>query len=159
MNLREKIVDLQQAIEIRSAWKRAGEKVVFTNGCFDILHPGHVLYLTEARQMGEHMILGLNTDASVQRLKGPGRPIQSENDRAIVAAGLWAIDLIVLFDEDTPYNLITTLMPDVLVKGGDYTFDTIVGAPEVAAAGGEVRTIEFVAGKSTTRIISKMMDK
>ena len=159
MNLHDKIVNLQQAIEIRTRWKQGGEKVVFTNGCFDILHPGHVLYLTEAREMGDHMILGLNTDASVQRLKGPSRPIQSENDRAIVVAGLWAIDLIVLFDEDTPFNLITSLMPDILVKGGDYTFDTIVGAPEVAAAGGEVRTIEFVAGKSTTRIISKMLEK
>ncbi|KAA3618902.1 MAG: D-glycero-beta-D-manno-heptose 1-phosphate adenylyltransferase [Calditrichaeota bacterium] len=159
MDLNEKIVDLEQAVQIRSRWKDADEKVVFTNGCFDILHPGHVLYLTEARMMGDHMILGLNTDASVQRLKGPGRPIQSENDRAIVAAGLWAIDLIVLFDEDTPYDLIKTLMPDVLVKGGDYTFDTIVGAPVVAASGGEVKTIDFVEGKSTTRIISKMIEK
>lgn len=158
MNLKEKIVSLNQAIHIRAQWKDANEKVVFTNGCFDILHPGHVLYLNEARLMGDHMILGLNTDASVKRLKGPTRPIQSENDRAIVAAGLWAIDLIVLFDEDTPFSLITTLMPDVLVKGGDYTFDTIVGAPEVAAAGGEVRTIDFVEGKSTTRIISKMTE-
>lgn len=159
MNLHDKIVNLPKAAAIRAQWEKAAEKVVFTNGCFDILHPGHVLYLTEARKMGDHLILGLNTDASVQRLKGPNRPIQSENDRAIVAAGLWAIDLVVFFDEDTPINLIKTLMPDVLVKGGDYTFDTIAGAPEVVAAGGEVRTIDFVAGKSTTRIIAKMMDK
>ncbi len=156
MDLEAKIVSMEEAKTIVNKWKEAGEKVCFTNGVFDILHPGHVKYLTEARLLGDHLVLGLNTDDSVKRLKGPTRPIQNENDRAAVLAGLWAVDLIVHFSEDTPYDIITTLMPNVLIKGGDYTFDTIVGAPEVAANGGEVRTINFVEGKSTTNIIGKI---
>ncbi len=156
MILEEKIVELKQAKIIMDQWKAQGDRVCFTNGVFDILHPGHVKYLTEARRMGDHLVLGLNTDESVKRLKGPTRPIQSENDRAVVLAGLWAIDLVVLFPDDTPYKLITTLLPDILIKGGDYTFDTIVGAVEVTESGGEVRTINFVEGKSTTNIINKI---
>ncbi len=156
MDLEGKIVSLEKAKEIRGKLKQDGKKVCFTNGVFDILHPGHVKYLTEARKLGDFLVLGLNMDASVKRLKGPTRPIQNEDDRAAVLAGLWAVDLIVHFSEDTPYNLITALMPDVLIKGGDYTFDTIVGAPEVAANGGEVKTINFVEGKSTTNIIKKI---
>ncbi len=156
MDLEAKIVSLKEAKEIMEKWKNANEKVCFTNGVFDILHSGHVKYLTEARKLGDHLVLGLNTDDSVKRLKGPTRPIQNEHDRGIILAGLWAIDLVIPFSEDTPYNLITNLKPDILIKGGDYTFDTIVGAPEVAAYGGEVKTINFVEGKSTTNIIEKI---
>jgi rfaE bifunctional protein nucleotidyltransferase chain/domain len=156
MRLEEKIVGLPEAKKIVAEWKGEGKKVCFTNGVFDILHAGHVKYLAEARRLGDRLVLGLNTDSSVKKIKGPSRPIQDENDRAIILAGLWAVDLIVLFSEETPYNLIVSLMPDVLIKGGDYTFDTIVGAPEVIENGGEVRTINFVEGKSTTNIIGKI---
>ena len=156
MDLEAKIVSLEKAIEIRKNWKIDGKKVCFTNGVFDILHPGHVKYLSEARHLGDYLILGLNTDKSVKRLKGPTRPIQNEQDRAIILAGMCAVDLIIYFTDDTPYHLITTLLPDVLIKGGDYTFDTIVGAPEVTENGGVVKTINFVEGKSTTNIIKKI---
>jgi len=128
---------------------------VFTNGVFDILHAGHVTYLAEARALGDVLVLGLNTDASVRRLKGPERPINNENDRATVVAALRAVDHVVLFDDDTPIRVITALLPDVLVKGGDYTRDTIVGADEVEANGGRVVTIPLLEGRSTTNIINR----
>ena len=137
------------------AWRDAGERVVFTNGVFDLLHPGHVTYLEEARALGERLLVGLNDDESVRRLKGPTRPVQEAADRAVVLAGMRAVDAVVVFGEDTPLALIETLRPDVLVKGGDYTVETIVGAPEVLAWGGEVRVLGFVAGKSTTRLIGR----
>ncbi len=137
-------------------WRAEGKRIVFTNGCFDLLHPGHVIYLSEAHAFGDKLVVGLNDDASVKRLKGESRPVQPEADRAIVLAGLRAVDLVVVFRDDTPLDLIQRLHPDVLVKGGDYTLDTIVGAKDVLARGGEVRVLDFVAGKSTSRLISKM---
>lgn len=137
-------------------WAGAGERIVFTNGVFDLLHPGHVTYLEEARALGDRLIVGLNADVSVQRLKGKTRPIQTADDRARVLAGLKAVDLVVEFAEDTPLELIKVLHPDVLVKGGDYTIDTIVGAREVLDWGGEVRVLTFVEGKSTSALIARM---
>ena len=131
-------------------------RVVFTNGCFDLLHPGHVAYLEEARALGDALILGVNTDASVRRLKGPGRPLVPEADRARVLAGLAAVDAVSLFDEDTPLELIEALSPDVLVKGGDYDLVDIVGRAAVEADGGEVRVVPFVSGHSTTDLITRI---
>jgi D-beta-D-heptose 7-phosphate kinase/D-beta-D-heptose 1-phosphate adenosyltransferase len=139
------------------AWRRARrDRVVFTNGVFDLLHPGHVDVLTGARSRGAHLIVGLNSDDSVRRLKGPGRPVRSAAERAYVLAALAAVDAVVVFDEDTPRELIAALEPDVLVKGGDYSIDTIVGADEVRARGGEVVIIPLTPGQSTTSIIEKL---
>lgn len=129
------------------------ERLVFTNGCFDILHRGHVEYLYHARAMGDRLVVGLNTDASVERLKGPGRPVVPQEDRASVLAGLESVDAVTLFHEDTPQALIAALLPDVLVKGGDYTLEGVVGRESVEAAGGEVKLIPFVQGRSTTELI------
>lgn len=130
--------------------------VVFTNGVFDILHRGHVEYLFAARALGDALVVGLNTDESVRRLgKGADRPLNREEDRALVLAGLACVDAVTLFGEDTPHALITALVPDVLVKGGDYTIDTIVGADEVMAAGGRVEVIPLVPGRSTTSILER----
>jgi rfaE bifunctional protein nucleotidyltransferase chain/domain len=130
-------------------------RLVFSNGCFDLLHRGHVEILYAARSFGDALVVGLNSDASVRRLKGEGRPVVSEEDRAYVLAGLACVDAVALFDEDTPLELILALRPDVLVKGGDYAEDSIVGAAEVRAAGGEVRTVPLVAGRSTTNILER----
>jgi rfaE bifunctional protein nucleotidyltransferase chain/domain len=131
-------------------------RVVFTNGCFDVLHRGHVEYLAAARRMGDVLVVGVNSDDSVCRLKGPGRPINPEGDRATVLAALEAVDAVTLFSEDTPLALIQRLLPDVLVKGGDYEVSNIVGASEVAAAGGEVVVVPLVPGRSTTNILQRM---
>lgn len=139
-----------------AAWRDGGERVVFTNGVFDLVHPGHVTYLEEARALGDRLVVGLNADASVRRLKGPTRPIQVAADRAVVLAGFKAVDLVVEFAEDTPLELIEALRPDVLVKGGDYTVETIVGAAEVMGWGGEVRVLGFVPGKSTSALVGRM---
>ena len=131
--------------------------VVFTNGVFDVLHRGHVQYLAAARALGDVLVVGLNTDASVRRLgKGADRPVNPQDDRAYVLAGLAAVDWVTPFDEDTPRELIAALLPDVLVKGGDYTRDTIVGADEVEAAGGRVEVIPLVPGRSTTEILQRV---
>ncbi|GHS85068.1 hypothetical protein FACS1894201_04370 [Bacteroidia bacterium] len=130
-------------------------KVVFTNGCFDILHRGHVEYLQKARSLGDKLIVGLNSDASVQRLKGKGRPVQDQESRKIVLAALRCVDEVILFDEDTPYELIQRLQPDVLVKGGDYQPENIVGYDIVTAKGGQVLCLDFVQGYSTTNILSR----
>jgi D-beta-D-heptose 7-phosphate kinase/D-beta-D-heptose 1-phosphate adenosyltransferase len=135
--------------------KSTGKKIVFTNGCFDLLHVGHVRYLQEARAQGDVLVVGVNSDASTRRLKGPTRPVQNENDRAEILAALGCIDFSVIFTEDTPQNLIEQVRPDVLVKGGDWAVDQIVGAPFVQSYGGEVRSLHFVDGKSTTKIIAK----
>jgi rfaE bifunctional protein nucleotidyltransferase chain/domain len=129
--------------------------VVFTNGCFDVLHRGHVEYLARARAMGDALVVGLNTDDSVRKLKGPSRPVNEEEDRAFVLAGLEAVDAVVLFAEDTPRELIAGLLPDVLVKGGDYRPDEIVGAREVREAGGRVVVAPLVPGRSTTSILER----
>jgi D-glycero-beta-D-manno-heptose 1-phosphate adenylyltransferase len=150
-----KIVELPELLEKVSAWKNAGEKVVFTNGCFDILHLGHVDYLEKARNQGDRMVLGLNTDASVGKLK-PGRPIVNEYSRARLMAALSFVDAVILFGEETPYELIAAIKPDILVKGDDYTVENIVGADIVIGNGGEVKTIPLVQGYSTTSIINKI---
>ena len=130
--------------------------IVFTNGVFDILHRGHVEYLFAARALGDALVVGVNTDDSVRRLaKAPGRPVNPQDDRAMVLAALGCVDAVTVFDEDTPHAIITALMPDVLVKGGDYTVDTIVGAPEVMAAGGRVEVIPLTPGRSTTSILER----
>ena len=145
---------LQQLV---NTWKNAGEKVVFTNGVFDLIHPGHVLYLQEAANLGSKLIVGLNSDSSVRRLnKGPHRPINGQDDRAIVLGALQAVDAICIFEEDTPLSLIQLLLPHVLVKGGDYELHQIVGANEVMDNGGEVRSLRFVEGYSTTNIEQKI---
>ena len=132
------------------------QKIVFTNGCFDVLHFGHVHYLLEAKKLGDVLVVGLNSDDSVRRLKGPSRPINGEKERAFVLAALSFVDYVVLFDEDTPENLIKTVRPDVLVKGGDYALDQIVGADFVRQNGGTVTTIPFVEGYSSTQIIEQL---
>jgi rfaE bifunctional protein nucleotidyltransferase chain/domain len=132
---------------------------VFTNGVFDLLHPGHIDVLTASRALGDSLVVGLNTDASVKRLKGPERPVRSEAERAYVLAALEAVDAVVLFDEDTPLELVVALEPDVIAKGGDYNEDTIVGAREVRARGGEVAVIPLTPGQSTTSIIEKLSGK
>jgi D-beta-D-heptose 7-phosphate kinase/D-beta-D-heptose 1-phosphate adenosyltransferase len=128
-------------------------KLVFTNGCFDILHRGHVEYLHQARALGDLLVVGVNTDASVERLKGLGRPVVGQDDRVMILAGLESVDAVTLFEEDTPLALISSLLPDVLVKGGDYTADEMIGREEVEAAGGEARIIPFIHGRSTTEVI------
>jgi rfaE bifunctional protein nucleotidyltransferase chain/domain len=140
-------------------WKANGDKVVFTNGVFDLLHIGHISYLAAAAGLGQKLIIGLNSDASTRRLKGPTRPVNDEYSRSIMLASIFFIDAVVLFEEDTPIIPITTLLPDVLVKGGDYSIDQIVGAPEVMANGGEVKAIEFVDGYSSSNIIDKIKNR
>lgn len=140
----------------RNDFKRHGQKIVFTNGCFDVLHFGHVHYLLQAKKLGDILVIGLNSDDSVRRLKGPRRPINGENERALVLAALVCVDYVTLFEEDTPEELIKVVRPDVLVKGGDYTLDNIVGAEFVTQNGGIVTTIPFVEGFSSTRIIEKL---
>lgn len=136
--------------------KMRGKKIVFTNGCFDILHRGHVAYLNEARKLGDALIVGLNADASVKRLKGPERPINNENDRLFVMKNLKCVDAVEIFAEDTPLELIKALRPLVLVKGGDWSVDQIVGGREVIGWGGEVLSLTFVDGYSTTSVIKKI---
>lgn len=135
-----------------------GKKIVFTNGCFDILHRGHVTYLAEAKKLGDLLVMGVNSDASVKRLKGPERPINNEEDRKYVLSQLKPVDFVEIFEEDTPLNLIKKISPAVLVKGGDWKIDQIVGGKEVIENGGEVYSLNFVDGYSTTSIIKKIQD-
>jgi len=137
----------------------AGLRLVFTNGCFDLLHPGHVDYLQRARELGDRLILGLNSDASVQRIKGDKRPIVSEMDRARVLSGLACIDHVIIFNEDTPYELIRAVQPDVLVKGGDWPVERIVGRDIVTERGGKVLSIPVLPGYSTTGIIERICER
>lgn len=156
MNTETKILRLDEAITQVADWQRAGQKVVFTNGCFDIVHLGHIDYLEKARALGDRLVLGLNTDASVSRLKGPARPVVDEYARARLMAALSFVDTVILFDEPTPQELIEALKPDILVKGDDYTVETIVGADFVINNGGEVKTVSLVPGYSTTTLIEKI---
>jgi rfaE bifunctional protein nucleotidyltransferase chain/domain len=156
MNSTSKIVSLPDALQLAEHWKLQGETIVFTNGCFDILHIGHVDYLEKAFNLGSKLILGLNTDASIRRIKGENRPIVQENARARVMAALGFVNMVVLFDEDTPFRLIQSLKPDILVKGDDYTIKNIVGADFVIENGGKVETIPLVSGFSTSNIIEKI---
>jgi rfaE bifunctional protein nucleotidyltransferase chain/domain len=151
----DKIVSAETGAKLVEKWKLEGE-VVFTNGCFDILHLGHIDYLEKAKQLGSRLVIGLNTDASVKRLKGPERPLNNEYARARMLAALDCTDAVILFDEPTPLELITDIKPDVLVKGSDYTVDKIVGADFVIENGGSVKTIDLVQGYSTTGMIDKI---
>ncbi|MHA8090376.1 D-glycero-beta-D-manno-heptose 1-phosphate adenylyltransferase [Aquirufa antheringensis] len=152
-----KIVTLAQGIELRKQWKANGDKVVFTNGCFDILHLGHVDYLEKSSEFGTKMIVAVNSDASVRTLeKGVERPVNAEYARARLIAALGFVSMVIIFGDSTPLELIQALQPDVLVKGDDYTIETIVGAKEVIAAGGSVKTIALVPDYSTTKIIQKL---
>jgi len=157
--LLNKIYDLQSLKTKLTDWKSEGKKVVFTNGVFDLLHIGHITYLAKAAELGDKLIIGLNSDSSVKRIKGVNRPVNDQNSRAILLAALFFVDAIVVFEEDTPQQLITTLLPDILVKGADYAIENIVGGKEVLANGGEVKTIDFVSGYSSTAIIQKIRGK
>lgn len=151
-----KICTTEKAVELVSIWKNTGLKVVFTNGCFDILHLGHVDYLEKASKLGDKLVVGLNTDASVSRIKGLTRPITDQISRSRVLAALAFVDLVVLFDNETPFELISQLIPNVLVKGNDYLAENIVGANLVKQHNGTVETIELVVGYSTSAVINKI---
>ena len=155
--LDKRIVDRTSAARLCNIWRMKGDRIVFTNGCFDILHRGHVEYLQEAAALGDRLIIGVNSDASVRRQgKGPDRPLNDQESRAKVLAALRLVDAVVIFEEDTPLDLITALTPDVLVKGGDWTEDRIVGADVVRARGGDVRSLKLVDGFSTTALVEKI---
>jgi len=146
-----------EAKEQVNDWKLSGQKIVFTNGCFDILHRGHVEYLTEAKACGDKLVTALNSDCSVRILKGDSRPIQSQEDRAVILDALESVDLVVIFDQETPAKIIKSLLPDVLTKGGDYSAETIVGADTVTENGGEIKVIPFRSGQSTSSIVEKII--
>jgi len=148
----------ESAFATLQTWRFKEEKIVFTNGCFDIVHRGHLEYLAQASNLGHKLIMGLNTDASVQRLKGPNRPINDEYSRALLLASLGFIDMVIFFDEETPYDLINFIQPDVLVKGSDYNAEDIVGYDIVKAKGGEIITLDFIEGFSSTGIINKIIN-
>src|SRR6516225_8540181 len=145
-----------ELIAARARWKQAGKTVVFTNGCYDLLHPGHIRLLEQAHNLGDILILALNSDASVRRIKGPSRPMISENDRAAMAASLAAVDAVTLFDEDTPRELIAEVLPDVLIKGADWSH-FIAGREEVEAAGGQVLTLPLESGYSSSHLIEDLL--
>ncbi|MCB9012663.1 MAG: D-glycero-beta-D-manno-heptose 1-phosphate adenylyltransferase [Bacteroidales bacterium] len=150
------ITDWNQLPRIIEQWKKAGNKIVFTNGCFDIIHRGHMELLSKASDLGNKLIIGLNSDSSVRNLKGEGRPLQDELSRSLVMAGFSFVDLVVLFPQETPLELIQLILPDILVKGGDYKASEIVGYDTVTKNHGQVITINFVEGYSTTSIVNKM---
>ncbi|TPE42766.1 D-glycero-beta-D-manno-heptose 1-phosphate adenylyltransferase [Pontibacter mangrovi] len=156
MNSKDKIYTLPQLLGQVQNWRSQGQRIVFTNGCFDLLHLGHVDYLEKAKHLGDKLVLGLNTDASISRIKGPSRPLQDEMSRARVMASLLFVDAVVLFGEDTPLELIKAVQPDILVKGDDYAVEQIVGHEVVQAHGGEVKTVPLVKGYSTTNIVKKI---
>lgn len=157
ISARSKIFDLAGLRSQIAIWREAGERIVFTNGCFDILHAGHIAYLETAASLGDRLVIGVNDDASVTRLKGVSRPINILDSRLFLLASLSSVDAVVSFEEDTPIQLITTLRPDVLAKGGDYTIDSIVGASFVLSHGGRVEVIPFVQGHSTTNLEQKIL--
>ncbi len=152
----QKILSIEDAKQRVLEWKREGKRIVFTNGCFDIVHLGHIDYLEKARALGDKLVLGLNTDASVSALKGAARPVVDEIARARLMAAMEFVDAVILFSEPTPLQLIQTISPDILVKGDDYTVENIVGADFVTSNGGEVKTIPLVKGYSTSTIIEKI---
>lgn len=155
-NIQHKIMDLPILSERLRQWRTEGKRIVFTNGCFDLVHRGHVEYLSAAADLGDLLIVGINSDRSVTRLKGPNRPIMDETSRQLLMAALECVDAVILFEEDTPYRLIQEIQPDVLVKGGDYTEETMVGADIVRAKGGEIHCIPLTPGCSTSRIEQKI---
>jgi len=150
------VVTLSNLLRLRQQWKFFGRKVVFTNGCFDILHRGHVDYLSKAKSLGDILVVGLNDDASVTRLKGPQRPVVEQDDRADTLAALKSVDYVCVFSEDTPFEIIKALVPDVLVKGADWPIDKVVGKDIVESAGGNVQTIPFLPNRSTSNLIAKI---
>ena len=152
----KKILNRPELISERKRLRREARSLVFTNGCFDLLHPGHVRYLNQARSLGDALVVALNSDQSVRALKGEGRPILNEQERAEVIAALEAVDYVVVFEEETPRELIAELLPDVLVKGGDWPIDRIIGREEVEAAGGRVVSLPYLEGASTSDIIAKI---
>jgi D-glycero-beta-D-manno-heptose 1-phosphate adenylyltransferase len=156
LHIKDKILRWPEARKIVQQWQKQGLKVVFSNGCFDLVHRGHVEYLANARAKGDRLVLGLNTDASVRRIKGDLRPVVDEQSRSFLMAAFEFVDIVILFDEDTPYELIKSLQPDVLVKGDDYKATEIVGHDVVKNRGGEVITIPLVEGFSTTKLIEKI---
>jgi len=151
-----KILDNASLVRQVLAWKMGGKKIVFTNGCFDLLHLGHIDYLNRAADLGDVMVVGINTDASVRKLKGENRPLQDEKSRLFIMASLACVAAVILFDEPTPLNLIEAIQPDILVKGADYSLEQIVGAKEVLAYGGKVETIPLVQGYSTSAIEARI---
>jgi rfaE bifunctional protein nucleotidyltransferase chain/domain len=158
--IQNKIVDNEDNLKrLIAYWRFHGKKIVFTNGCFDLIHRGHIDYLAKAADMGNVLIIGLNTDDSVRRIKGKQRPVQDEQSRALILASLHFVNAVLLFDEDTPYNLIQKIQPDVLVKGSDYQPEKIVGYDIVTKNGGEISTIDFLEGYSTSAIIQKLQSK
>ena len=152
----KKILTIEEMILERRRLRREGKRLVLTNGCFDLLHPGHVRYLSQARALGDALVVALNSDRSVRALKGEGRPILDQEDRAEVIAALECVDYVTIFDEETPRELIAAVLPDVLVKGGDWALDEIIGREEVEAAGGQVRSLPYVEGSSTTDIVERI---
>lgn len=152
----ERIFTLESLQKKISGWKMLGRTVAFTNGCFDLLHEGHIFSLSQAAAEADYLVIGVNSDNSVKKLKGPSRPINNETTRALVLASLVMVDAVIIFNEDTPLQLINSLQPDVIVKGGDYTVETVVGAKEVLARGGRVVINPILAGFSTTAIIERM---
>jgi len=154
----KKICDWEEAKNRAKSWKKAGLRIGFTNGCFDILHAGHVRYLQDSAAQADKLIVGLNSDASVQTLKGSSRPIVPENDRAYVLSGLEAVAAVIIFEEETPFELIEWLEPDVLMKGGDYRAEEIVGYDSVTKRGGVVKVLPFLDGRSTTNIVQRIRE-
>ncbi|MCX7981786.1 MAG: D-glycero-beta-D-manno-heptose 1-phosphate adenylyltransferase [Syntrophales bacterium] len=152
------ILTREELLTVINTLHREGKKIVFTNGCFDLIHIGHVRYLREAKKLGDVLIIGLNSDESVKRLKGPGRPIINQEDRAEILSSLEFVDFVTVFEEDTPINIISVIEPDVLVKGGDWPVEEIVGNEVVKKRGGKVVTLPFTEGKSTTRIIQRILE-
>lgn len=159
MDYLKKIKTWDEAAALRQALAAQGKRLVFTNGCFDLLHPGHLRYLAEAKSLGDFLMVGLNSNDSITRLKGPGRPICPNEVRAEMLAGLASVDAVTVFDQDTPLDLITLIQPDVLVKGGDWKPEEIVGADVVLAAGGEVRSLLLAEGYSSTSLIERIMGR
>lgn len=157
-NKMKTLLSIEEFLEIRKKIKQEGKKLVFTNGVFDIIHRGHIDYLNRAKALGDYLVVALNSDASVKRLKGEERPINALEDRAFVVANLKAVDFVISFDEDTPFEIISAIVPDVLVKGGDWQVDQIVGRDVVEANGGKVYSLPYVENYSTTRIINKMKE-
>jgi rfaE bifunctional protein nucleotidyltransferase chain/domain len=157
--MEKKILGQEELLRCIEQLRQQRKKIVFTNGCFDLLHPGHIRYLSQARQLGDALIVGLNSDRSVRELKGGNRPILNQQERAQVLSGLESVTFVTLFDEDTPLGLITTIMPDVLVKGGDWGTEHIVGRQEVEAAGGKVFSLPFETGQSSSGIIERIVER
>lgn len=156
--IESKIICQKDLSNLILKWREENQKIVFTNGCFDLLHLGHVDYLAKAKDLGDRLIIGVNTDSSVKRLKGENRPLQDENSRLHILAALHSVDAVVLFDDDTPYELIKKIQPDILVKGADYKIENIVGYDIVTSRGGSVKTIEFIEGYSTTKIEQRILN-